>query len=422
MEPADQTWIPRRALDVVEQSLAAFRVVVLHGARQTGKTTLARHFAERHNAAYVTLDRTDIADAMASDPVTYLSTSGTPLVIDEVQRVGEPLILAVKSAVDVNNRPGQYLLTGSTNFLTVPMIAETLAGRTDIVTLWPLSQGELTGGDDDFVDRAFADAESLLTHQGPTPARSAYFDALCLGGYPAAQGLGVRGRRRWFARYVQTVLQREIAVAADIRRADALMEMVRYFAATTAQELVLNTVAQRLGIDRSTVNTYEPWLETVFLVHRLPAWSRNLTAKVVKRPKLYIADTGIAANLLAKDASALQRVNDPASGALFETFVVNEIAKQCTWCETPVRMFHFRDSDGAEVDLVLEADDGRILAIEFKASTTPRSDDFRWLTLLRDRLDKVGGQFIAGFVLHTGTARLRFGDRMIALPAADVWT
>lgn len=422
MQFASESWIPRRALGVVEESLATFRVVVLHGARQTGKTTLARHFADRHNATYVTLDRLDVADALASDPATYLSISGTPLVIDEVQRVGEPLILAVKSAVDVNNRPGQYLLTGSTNFLTVPAIAETLAGRTDIVTLWPLSQGELTSGRDDFVDRAFRDADALLTHLGPTPARSAYFDAVCLGGYPAVQGLDVRGRRRWFARYVQTVLQREIEVAADIRRADALLEMVRYFAATTAQELVLNTVAQRLGIDRSTVNTYEPWLETVFLVHRLPAWSRNLTAKVVKRPKLYITDTGIASNLLAKDAVALQRINDPAAGALFETFVVNEIAKQSTWCETPVRMFHFRDSDGAEVDVILEADDGRVLAIECKASSTPRSDDFRWLTVIRDRLDNVGDDFVAGIVLHTGTARLRFGDRMIAVPAADVWT
>jgi uncharacterized protein len=422
VQPEEGSWIPRRALDVVDESLATFRVVVLHGARQTGKTTLARHFAGSHSADYVTLDRPDQADAIASDPETYLSTVGTPLVIDEVQRVGESLILAVKSAVDLDNRPGQYLLTGSTNFLTVPAIAETLAGRTDIVTLWPLSQGEITGGGDDFVDRAFADASALVTHKGPTPPRGAYFDALCAGGYPAMQHLDVRSRRRWFARYVQTVLQREVEVAADIRRADALLAMVRYFAATTAQELVLSTLAKRLGIDRSTVNTYEPWLETVFLIHRLPAWSRNLTAKVVRRPKVYVTDTGIAANLLAKDAVALQRVNDPAGAALFETFVVNEIAKQTTWSETPVRMFHLRDSDGAEVDLVLEADDGRIVAIEFKASSTPRSDDFRWLTLLRDRLDKVGSDFIAGIVLHTGTARLRFGDRMTALPAADVWT
>lgn len=422
MRPDGVTWIPRRALRLLEESLAASRVVVLHGARQTGKTTLVRHLAIRYNAHYVTLDRADQADAMASDPATYLSTSGTPLVIDEVQRVGEPLVLAVKAAVDLDNRPGQYLLTGSTNFLTVPAIAETLAGRTDIVTLWPLSQGEISGGADDFVDRAFGDADTMVLRKAPPPPRAAYFDALCVGGFPAVQHLGARARRRWFGQYVQTVLQREIQVAADIRRADALLEMVRYFAATTAQELVLSTVAQRLGIDRSTVNTYEPWLETVFLVHRLPAWSRNLTAKVVKRPKLYLTDTGIAANLLAKDSVALQRINDPAAGALFETFVVNEIAKQATWCETPLRMYHFRDSDGAEIDLVLEADDGRVIAIEFKASSTPRSDDFRWLMRLRDRLDHSGSDFVAGIVLHTGAARLRFGDRMIALPAADVWT
>ncbi|MGH3922061.1 MAG: ATP-binding protein, partial [Pseudonocardiaceae bacterium] len=162
-----------------------------------------------------------------------------------------------------------------------------------------------------------------------------------------------RTRRRWFARYVETVLAREIEMVADIRRADALTSMIRYLAATTAQELVVSTVGQRVGLDRGTAQRYMSWLETVFLVHRVPAWSRNLTAKVVRRPKLYLTDTGVAGALLGKDATALQRPTDPAAGALFETFAANEIAKQLTWCETPARLFHFRESDGAEVDLVV---------------------------------------------------------------------
>ncbi|MFI7125649.1 ATP-binding protein [Nonomuraea sp. NPDC050153] len=413
--------IPRRALELAEDSLASFRVVVLHGARQTGKTTLARQLAGRLGAAYVTLDRGEDRDAAERDPRTYLRESGTPLVIGEVQRVGEPLVLAIKEVVDTDNSPGRFLLTGSSNFLTVPSIAETLAGRVDLLTLWPLSVGELTGGSDDFVDRALGDPAALIHYDRPTLERQTYFEYLCAGGYPEVQRFAGRSRGRWFRQYVRTVLQREVQVAADIRRADELLNMVHLFAATTSQELVMSTVANRLGLDRVTASTYQPWLETTFLVHRLPAWSRNLSAKVVKRPKLYMADTGVAAGLLGKDATALRRPTDPAAGAMFETFVVNELAKQLTWSNTLARMFHFRESGGTEVDIVLEAADGRVLGIEVKASSTPREEDFRGLSYLRDRLDRCGDSFVGGIVLHTGERRLSFGDRLWALPASDVW-
>lgn len=388
-----------------------------------GKTTLARVVAANLGASFVTFDRAEDLEPAAQDPRTFLETAAdAPLVIDEVQRVGEPVVLAIKEVVDNDNRPGRYLLTGSTNFLTVPSIAETLAGRVDIVPLWPLSMGELNGGTDDFVDRAFASPRDLLHHNGHAIDRQRYMEMLCVGGYPEAQRQAHRTRRRWFSRYVQTVLQREIELAADIRRVDALRDMVRYFAATTAQELVLKKVAERLNIDRATVQRYEPWLETVFLIHRIPAWSRNLTAKVIKRPKLYLTDTGVAAALLGKEPVALRLPTEPSTRPLFETFVANELAKQLTWVETPARLFHFRDSGGAEVDLIVEADDGRVVAIEVNASSTPRSDDFSGLTLLRDRLDRSGGHFVAGIVIHTGDRRRSFGDRLYALPAADLWT
>ena len=412
---------PRRALDVVEESMGAFRVVVVHGARQVGKTTLARLVAGDRGADYVTLDHAADLEAVLADPPTFLAVAGTPLVIDEVQRAGDPLVIGIKATVDRDQRPGRYLLTGSTNFLTVPGISESLAGRADIVTLWPLSMGERTGGGDDFVDRAFAGAGELLGHEGTTPDRDEYLESICRGGFPAVQAISAKGRRRWFARFVETVLQREIEVASDIRRGDALAAMVRFLAATTGQELVITTMADRLGIDRGTAQTYEPWLETVFLVHRVPAWSRNL-AKVVHRPKLYLTDTGIAAALLGKDPNALRRPTEPATGPLMETFVAAELAKQLTWSNISGRLGHHRTSDGMEVDLIIEADDGRVVAIEVKATSTPRLSDFRWLARLRDQLDHLGDDFRCGVVLHTGSSRLPFGDRLVALPIADLWT
>lgn len=419
----DRHLITRRALGSVIESMGAFRVVVLHGARQVGKTTLARLVAADVGASFVTFDRAEDREAAERDPRTFVTAAATsPMVIDEVQRVGEPVVLAIKESVDADNRPGRYLLTGSTNFLTVPSIAETLAGRVDIVQLWPLSMGELRGGSDDFIDRAFAMPQDLVHHAAPVLDRTQYMELLCSGGYPEPQRLAQRTRRRWFSQYVQTVLQREIEMAADIRRVDALQNMVRYFAATTAQELVQSTMAERLNIDRATVQHYEPWLETVFLVHRVPAWSRNLTAKVVKRPKLYLTDTGVAASLLGKDPAALGSPTEPSVGPLFETFIANELAKQLTWAQTSARLFHFRDAGGAEVDLIVESDDGRVLAIEVKASSTPRSEDFNGAALVRDRLDRSGGEFIAGIVIHTGDRRRSFGDRLLALPASDIWT
>ncbi|MGQ0575171.1 MAG: ATP-binding protein [Pseudonocardia sp.] len=414
--------VPRRALDVAVEFLPAFRVTVLHGARQVGKTTMAKQLAGRLGAAYVSLDEVQSLAAATSDPRTFLETYGTPLVIDEIQRVGQPLVLSIKIVVDNDNAPGQFVLTGSTNFLTVPTISESLAGRVNIVPLWPLSQGELRGGSDGFVDRAFGGSRPLVLFKGPVLERDDYLKALCVGGYPAVQAMGDRARRVWIERYVDTVLDREVAVADDIRRLDAMKRMVRLFAAASGQELVISALAARLGIDRATTAQYEPWLETVFLVHRLPAWSRNLTAKVVRRPKMFMTDTAVAAGLVGKDAAALRRPTDPAAGPLFENFVVNELAKQLTWCETSARMYHFRDRDGADVDIVLEAADGRVVAVETKASSTPRPEDFRWLAFLRDRIDRSDGEFVAGVVLHTGERRLPFGDRLVALPAADVWT
>ncbi len=414
--------IPRRATGAAADSLTAFRAVVVQGARQVGKSTLATLLAERVGAATVTLDREEDLSAAIDDPSLFLDALGVPAVIDEVQRAGDPLLLALKQRLDRSRSTGQYVLTGSTNFLTTPAITESLAGRIDLITLWPLSMGELTSGRDDLVDRAFSVPMGLVDHRGPTPSRADYLDLLCKGGYPEAQQLNERARRRWFERYVETVLRREVETASDLRRVDALLAMARLLLSTTGAELIVSRLAERLGINRATAEIYEPWMETTFLVHRLPAWSRNVAAKVVRRPKLHACDTGLAAAVVGKSPEALSRLNDPSVGPLMETFVVNEIAKQLTWSDTSARLHHLRDRGGLEVDAVVEAPDGRVLAVEVKSSTVPRVADAAPMATLRDRLDRVGEDFIAGVVFHTGDRRVTLGDRLYGLPIADLWT
>ena len=418
----DRALISRRALDVALESLESFRGIVLQGARQVGKSTLAGLLAERLGALVISLDRAEDLASAIDDPSLFLELLGTPAVIDEVQRGGDPLVLAVKQRLDGSRVPGQYVLTGSTNFLTSPVISESLAGRIDLVTLWPFSIGEVVGGDDDFVDRAFDAGASLLLHRGSTPTRKDYLELLCRGGYPEAQSFGARSRRRWFERYIETVLRREVETAADLRRFDALLAMARLLMATTGSELVISRLAEGLGIDRSTAETYEPWMETTFLVHRLPAWSRNVASRVVHRPKLHVCDTGLAAAVIGKGPDALGRMNDPSVGPLIESFVIAELAKQLTWSNVSARLHHLRDRDGLEVDAILEAADGRVVAVEVKASTLPRAKDAKPMATLRDRLDQVGSDFTMGVVFHTGDRRVSLGDRLVGLPVADLWT
>ncbi|MBI2683909.1 MAG: ATP-binding protein [Actinobacteria bacterium] len=414
--------IPRRSMSAAIESLTAFRAVVVQGARQVGKSTLAGLLARELDAPFVTLDREEDLSAARDDPSLFLDGLGRPAVIDELQRAGDPLVLAVKQRLDASRAAGQYVLTGSTNFLTTPTVSESLAGRIDLITLWPLSMGELLGGADDLIDRAFRGSGALLDHRGDTPARRDYIELVCRGGYPEVQPVSERLRRRWFERYVETVLRREVETAADLRRFDALQAMARLLLATTGSELVTSRLAERLGLDRATAQSYEPWIETTFLVHRVPAWSRNVASKIVHRPKLHACDTGLAAAIMGKGPDALARPNDPATGPLVESFVVTELAKQLTWSQTPARLHHFRDREGHEVDAIIEASDGRVVAVEIKASTLPRASDATAMAGIRDRLDRLGADFTAGIVIHTGDRRVSLGDRLVGLPLADLWT
>lgn len=176
--------------------------------------------------------------------------------------------------------------------------------------------------------------------------------------------------------------------------------------------------ASGLG-SRTTTDDYIAYLQMTYLVLLLPAWSRNLTRKITRHPKVHIADTGIAAHILGKDPTALARPTDGARGPLLETFVLNELHRQTTWLDDEVRLHYLRDRDGAEVDIVAEAADGRIVAIEVKSSPSASIADDRWLSWLRD---KTGDDFITGVVFHTGPRAFRLGDRLSALSISYLWT
>lgn len=411
--------IKRHATTLVEECVRDFRVTIVNGPRQAGKTTLLRQLHVRLGGTFVTLDDADQRAAAREDPGGFLQAAPRPLFIDEIQRAGNELVLAIKAAVDRDPRPGTFILSGSTRFLTVPTLSESLAGRAALIELWPFSVAERVGATPDFLDRVFDEPDTLLQAVPAELTRPEYLRLACIGGFPEVVARrSARSRAIWFRSYLTTVTQREVLDIARVRNIELLPRMFRLLAALTAQELNVTALARDLGIDDATVRSYLPILETAFLLHRLPAWSRNLTARVKRRPKIHLTDTGLAAWLLEQSADALAKPGNPAAGSLLETFVVNELTKLRATTEIEVGMFHFQDRDGREVDCVLETPAGRVVGVEVKAATTVRAEDFRHLTTLRDR---IGDHFAAGVVFFTGARPLPFGDRLMALPISLLW-
>ena len=420
MRVASDIEIPRHARSLVEESLVEARVVVVNGPRQAGKTTLARRLRAELGGTFITLDDETLLESARADPVGFIAAYPKPLFIDEVQRAGESLLRAIKAEVDETPTRGRFVLTGSSNFLTVPHLSESLAGRIAIIDLWPFSRGELLGRRERFIDRILSDPDGLRGEQMDDCDRSGYFERLVLGGFPEVQQRkSTRSRWRWFDDYVKTVTQRDVRELAHIRRAAELPKLMRLLAARTAQLLNVSGLARDACIPQQTLHAYIPLLETVYLVHTLPAWSTNLTSRTIKQPKVHVADAGLAAHLLGVDAHSLVLPTSRAAGPLMETFVVNELVKQRGWSDTNPTLYHYRDRDRAEVDIVLEAPDGRVAGIDVKSGATVSRHDFRWLAKLRDRL---GDTFVQGIVLYAGTSVASFGDRLIALPITALWS
>ncbi len=406
---------PRFGLTHLRDALADTPVVAVNGARQVGKSTLVTQLLDRPGGTQVvTLDDATQRAAADADPNGYVRRDGL-LVIDEVQRAPD-LLPAIKAEVDRDRRPGRFLLTGSSRLLSTPEMSRSLAGRVEIVDLWPLSQGEVAGRRERFID-ALLGWESGLGVSS-TLQRADYMARVCAGGYPEPRARSGRRRQAWFANYVTTVVERMVADVADIDRLAWMPRLLRLCAARTGNELNVRSISDDLGLPYRTVGSYLTHLDAVFLVQLVPAWSRNLTSKVVRRPKLVVTDTGVAAHLIGVDERALDRVAAPAAGPLLETFVALELRKQAGWAAADVELSHFRDRGGVEVDLVVEARGGEVAGVEVKAASTVRAGDFRGLRLLADRL---GDAFVGGVVLYTGQETVPFGDRLAAVPIAALW-
>lgn len=404
--------IRRNIQNRIQDALADTPVVLLSGARQTGKTTLVQSLAG--SAEFFTLDDVATLALARGDPTGFIRNLVGPAVIDEIQKAPE-LFPAIKLAVDRNRKPGRFLLTGSANVMALPRLSESLAGRMEVVPLFPFSAGEIVGASETIIRRLFACDFSKWKHKA---SKIALAERVARGGYPEAVEREDASRRSaWFASYISTLLQRDVRDLARVDALHALPNLLKLLAARSAGLFNLSDVGRDARLPHSTLTRYLVLLEALFLVHRLPAWSANLGKRLVKAAKLHIGDSGLACHLIGADATRFNQ--DPALfGKIVESFVVGELLKQASWSEPRVSLYHFRTAAGVEVDLILEQANGAIAGVEVKAKATVTPADFVGLQGLRDQLGK---RFRAGVVVYTGDQTLPFGDKLWALPMENIW-
>lgn len=394
------------------ESLRDTPVVLVHGPRQCGKTTLAKTM---RGYDYITFDDEVQLAAAKADPVGFVADLPNKVVLDEVQRVPE-LFQSLKAAVDRDRRPGRFILTGSANILLAPKLSDSLAGRMELLRLYPLAQCEVAGTTPQFLDAMFL-RRFKARQYGRLGTELA--ERIVAGGYPAALARGPGRRRRdWYRAYIETLVQRDVRELARISALDALPRLLQLAAGQTARLLNISELAAPFQLSRPTIRDYVTLLERIFLIEMLPPWHSNRLSRLVKTPKLHLGDTGIAASLLGVDVTALAK-DRALLGQLLETFVFQELRRQASWHDDAINFHHFRDKDGNEVDIVLEREGRDIAGVEVKAAATVTESDFRGLRRLKD---VSGARFAAGVVLYDGESAVRFADDLFAIPMAALWS
>ncbi|NKE10116.1 MULTISPECIES: ATP-binding protein [Kocuria] len=406
---------PRHALSLVQEALGDTPVVVLQGARQVGKSTLAQMASTDRETTVVSLDDPYSRSLATEDPQFFVERAGQGmLVVDEAQRAPD-LILPIKASVDRQRRPGRFLLTGSADLLHVKGVGDSLAGRAETVELMTLSQGEISrrSSPEDFVSWVLEGAQSDDAFLPLDP------QTVVSGGYPEVLTRSGRRRDRWFASYTARLADHDARDLQSGGFADHMAAVLRLLAAQGQSELVKAKEARTLGISETTLDSYLRLAQVMRLVTTTAPWRRTPRSRLSKRPKVSLTDTGLTAHLAGFTAPMAATIGGREFyGTLVEQFVALELQRQRTWSEQLFELYHYRDHDGPEVDLLLELSDGRLIAIEVKSARTV--NDRSWAGLKQFR-DHVPDREVVGVVLHTGTEVAHLHDWLHVLPISSLW-
>jgi uncharacterized protein len=403
-----ERFVERRA----EEALSDTPVVLIVGPRRAGKTTLVRKMGKA-GRTYITLDDQTTLDAAQSDPVGFIRGLDQAI-IDEIQRAPD-LLLAIKKTVDEDYRPGRFLLTGSANVLTLPRVADSLAGRMETIHMLPLARAEVTGKTPRFLERLF---DGKLRGDQAAIVGDDLVKLVLVGGFPEAISRDSERRRQdWARSYLTSVLTRDLRDIADIEKLTELPKFVRLLAEHSGQLVNYSQFGGSINVSHKTGQRYVALLEQVFLVATLQPWYTNALKRIAKTPKLHFLDSGLLATTRGLSFDRV-KANRGEFGALLESFVFSEVLKLMTGSDLRLTPYHFRDQQMHEVDIVLERDDGMIVGIEVKAAATVKSGDFAGLRTLAEACKD---RFAFGVVLYDSADLVPFGDKLAAAPLSSLW-
>ncbi len=396
-------------------------VVLVEGPRTVGKSTLVKTLAKSTNVPLLDLDEPAVRAAVAADPSSFIS-GGPPLCIDEYQKA--PVILdAIKAFLNAHPSEKGFLLTGSARHESLPRTAQALTGRLHRIQMYPLTQSEIDGSAENFLESVFDEPHRAFAPYSSTSIRSDYVTRCLRGGFPmAVERTGTAQRNRWLDNYVRLTLERDVTELSKIRQATVLPRLLAVLAGQTGQVLNVKNTASKLAMDEKTAGSYVRLLESVFLVYLLPGWGKTLSSRATAHPKIHIIDSAVGARLLRLTPEKLAK-NDPTAltefGHVLESFVVGELIRQTTWLANISTVGHWRTVDNDEVDLVIERDDGQVVAAEVKAGAILSASDIAPMLRLRERL---GHLFHEGIIFTTGNAAYTHPSGLRVVPIDRLWT
>jgi uncharacterized protein len=404
----------RWQLKTIENALKTRRVIILAGARQTGKTTLVRYLASLKNSTiYRNLDEITLLEEALSDPHGFVTHNDELMVIDDIQRAPR-LLQAIKQEVDLNPSPGRFLLTGSADIQSLANVSGSLAGRVRKIRLRTLSQGELLSQKPDFIQQAFT--ESFEKSQPLDKAD--YLSLAVRGGYPEVVNLERKERRRWHQDYLETLIECDLKDIANIRRKDSMYKLIEVLAAWSSKFMDISAIGSSLALARPTVVSYINALESLFLIERIRPWCKTDYARVNKFDKLFMVDTGLMTAILNWNVDKICLDGDK-NGKLLETFVFNQLSALLDTQADDFVLYHYRDREKREIDFIIENENDELLAIEVKAGTAIKHDDFKHLIWFKKTLSN-NNKFI-GIILYTGKHIMSFGEHLWAIPMSALW-
>ena len=409
----EQSIYPRVISSQIEEAQNDTPVIFLSGPRQAGKTTLVREIASKQNIKYLTLDDELTLLSAKQDPTAFIRDIDR-VVIDEIQRAPE-LLLSIKKSVDEDRRPGRFLLTGSANIMSLPMASDSLAGRMENLSIFPLSQSEIREKSGNWVDQIFSG--SVLEQKNPIIGSDLVECVLC-GGYPEAiSRKSVKRRTTWFRNYTAALVNRDVRDIANIEKLDQLPRFLRALAQSAGQMCNYKQLGAEVGLDGKTAAKYIGIFEKMYLLKRIDVWAKNHLNRIVKTAKLQFLDSGLLSSLM--DLSANEVKHDRSRfGNVLETFVYSEILKHISTADGNYQIMYYRDKNNYEVDFVLENSTGDLVGVEVKAAATIKEHDLKGL---RKFAMLSGDKFKKGVIFYDDKEKMPLGNNIWSAPISSLW-